>query len=254
MMIRSAKMNATTPPKLIPPFHSTAASGTLPIEQTKLSREMTGPMSGPHSFGGQRVPGQEQVPPEAVRHPGADRPGDQQADDDVADDRGPLHHEDVRHEVYLPRTAAAARSCRRTMLMSIAAWPSMDPASPLSACSRAASISRWRTNSRNSTRQQHDHDRAADELGQGELPGDQQRQDDAELDDQVGAGDLEGHRGGEAGALAEQRAGQRHGGVGARRRRRAEAGGHGQRLRPVIAEQPDDGASGGPPPGPPPTT
>ena len=47
MMIRSAKMNATTPPKLIPPFHSTAASGTLPIEQTKLSSEITGPMSGP---------------------------------------------------------------------------------------------------------------------------------------------------------------------------------------------------------------
>ena len=33
-MIRSAKMKATTPPKLIPPFHSTTASGTLPIEQT----------------------------------------------------------------------------------------------------------------------------------------------------------------------------------------------------------------------------
>ena len=35
-MIRSAKMNDTTPPKLMPPFQSTAASGTLPIEQTKL--------------------------------------------------------------------------------------------------------------------------------------------------------------------------------------------------------------------------
>ena len=50
MMIRSAKMNATTPPKLIPPFHSTAASGTFPIEQTKLSSEMTGPMIGPQSL------------------------------------------------------------------------------------------------------------------------------------------------------------------------------------------------------------
>jgi hypothetical protein len=48
-MIRSAKMNAMTPPKLIPPFHSTPASGTLPIEQTKLSTEMTGPIIGPHS-------------------------------------------------------------------------------------------------------------------------------------------------------------------------------------------------------------
>jgi len=30
--MRSAKMNAVTPAKLMPPFHSTAASGTLPIE------------------------------------------------------------------------------------------------------------------------------------------------------------------------------------------------------------------------------
>ncbi len=28
----------------------TPASGTLPIEQTKLSKEMTGPMSGPQSL------------------------------------------------------------------------------------------------------------------------------------------------------------------------------------------------------------
>ena len=39
-----------TPPKLIPPIHSTAASGTLPNEQTKLSIEMTGPISGPQSL------------------------------------------------------------------------------------------------------------------------------------------------------------------------------------------------------------
>src|SRR5213080_2539022 len=31
-MIRSAKMKLTTPPKLMPPFHSAAASGTLLIE------------------------------------------------------------------------------------------------------------------------------------------------------------------------------------------------------------------------------
>ena len=80
MMIRSAKMNETTPPKLMPPFHSTAASGTLPIEQTKLSSDDTGPMTGPHSLASERVAGQEQVPPERVRHPGADRPGDEQAE------------------------------------------------------------------------------------------------------------------------------------------------------------------------------
>ncbi len=37
------------------------------------------------------------------------------------------------------------------MLMSMAACPSIDPGTPLSACWRAASISRWRTNSRNPT-------------------------------------------------------------------------------------------------------
>jgi hypothetical protein len=50
MMIRSAKMNAMTPRKLIPPCHSTSASGTFPIEQTKPSTEMTGPITGPHSL------------------------------------------------------------------------------------------------------------------------------------------------------------------------------------------------------------
>jgi hypothetical protein len=47
MMIRSAKMKLTTPPKLIPPFHSTAASGALPIEQTNVKIATTGPISGP---------------------------------------------------------------------------------------------------------------------------------------------------------------------------------------------------------------
>ncbi len=47
MISRSAKMKLITPPKLIPEFQSTAASGTLPIEQTKLITETSGPTSGP---------------------------------------------------------------------------------------------------------------------------------------------------------------------------------------------------------------
>ena len=43
-------MKASTPPKLIPPFHSTAASGTFPIEQTKLRIAMSGPISGPQNL------------------------------------------------------------------------------------------------------------------------------------------------------------------------------------------------------------
>ena len=41
--MRSAKIKLTTPPKLMPPFHSAAASGTLPIEHTKLMMAMNGP-------------------------------------------------------------------------------------------------------------------------------------------------------------------------------------------------------------------
>jgi hypothetical protein len=45
--ITSAKMKLTTPPKVMPPRHSTAASGTFPTEQTKLSMATNGPTSGP---------------------------------------------------------------------------------------------------------------------------------------------------------------------------------------------------------------
>ena len=84
---------------------------------------------------------------------------------------------------------------------------------------------------RNSSATQHDHQRAADELGEGELPADQQRQDQPELDDEVGGGELERHRRGEVGALAEQRSGQRDRCVGAGRRRGAEARSRSARLR-----------------------
>ena len=60
--------------------------------------------------------------------------------------------------------------------------------------------------------------RAASELGRGNLPAHQQRQDHPELDDQVGRGDLERHRGGEVRALAQHGAGQRHRDLGTGRR------------------------------------
>jgi hypothetical protein len=49
-MSKSARMNATTPPKLILPFHSTSASRTFLIAQTKLGTEMARPITGPHSL------------------------------------------------------------------------------------------------------------------------------------------------------------------------------------------------------------
>ena len=76
-MIRSAKMNATTPPKLIPPFQSTTASGTLPTEQHEADdRDQRADERAPdrRSAG---VAGEEQPLPERVRDPRADRARDQ---------------------------------------------------------------------------------------------------------------------------------------------------------------------------------
>src|SRR5215467_9626918 len=48
--IRSANRKAITPPKLMPPFHSTAARGTFPTEQTNDTMATRGPISGPTTF------------------------------------------------------------------------------------------------------------------------------------------------------------------------------------------------------------
>ena len=242
-MIRSAKMNATTPPKLIPPFHSTAASGTLPIEQTKLSTEMTGPISGPHNLAASGWPVRKKVLPERVRHPGADGPGDQQPDHDVAEDRGPLHHEDVLTEVKpVPAsTAAASKLALRLDAHVHGGVPLHRPGQSLvRLLARAASMSSRARTAGTSTATSDDHDRAADELGQGELPAQQQRHDDAQLDDEVGRGDLEGHRRGEVAPLrnsdrASATAAYEHDDEAAPRPGRQR-----QRARPVVAEQPDD--------------
>ena len=70
----------------------------------------------------------------------------------------------------------------------------------------------------------------------GELPRQQERQDDAQFDDQVGRGDLEGHRRGEVRTLQEQRARQRHRRVRAGRRGGTQPGRGNKRARAVIAQ------------------
>ena len=73
-------MNAITPAKLIPPDHSTAASGTLPTEQTKLSTAISGPTITFSIVGhrGRRVLDEQAV--EEVVAEQADEPGEQEAD------------------------------------------------------------------------------------------------------------------------------------------------------------------------------
>src|SRR5690242_1561658 len=150
-MIRSAKMNEITPPKLIPPDHSTAASGTLPIEQTKLAAAITGPITGPH----QRAAGcparnrcdQNESGIQAAAAPAISSP--------MAMSRSTAAHSITKMWLTEVRPSLLARRRHRlrppAMLMSIAAWPSIEPATARSACRRAASISRARTNSRKAT-------------------------------------------------------------------------------------------------------
>src|SRR5207248_2327413 len=95
-MIRSAKMNDTTPPKLIPPFHSTAARARCRSSRRSDHRHYRADQRAPDP-GKDRVVGEEKALPEAYRYPGGERAGGEQPADDVAPDRGPLHHEDVRH-------------------------------------------------------------------------------------------------------------------------------------------------------------
>jgi hypothetical protein len=97
--------------------------------------------------------------------------------------------------------------------MSIAAWPSIDPAVGLF----SGRLDDPRPDEQpEQHREHHDHDRPPDELCSRELPAHQQRQDHAEFDDEVRRGDLERHRRGEVRALAKQRARQCDRGIRAR--------------------------------------
>ena len=82
-------------------------------------------------------------------------------------------------------------------------------------------------------RDQHD---PADELGERELPPEEDPHDDADLEHEVRRRELEDHRRGEAGALLEERLGDRDRRIAARRRRRSQA--RGQRdLAPARSAQ-----------------
>src|ERR1017187_1132363 len=152
MMIRSAKMNAITPPKLIPPFQSTAASGTLPIEQTKLSSEMTGPMTGPHSSAASGWPARNRCCQNVAGTHAATAPA---ISSPMTTSRMTAAHSMTKMWLTPVETSPLIRRDQNPppdlMLMSMAAWPSIEPARPCSACRRAPSIRRARKKSRNAT-------------------------------------------------------------------------------------------------------
>jgi hypothetical protein len=88
-------MNAITPPKLMPPFQSTAARGIFLTEHTKEMTATSGPTIGPQQLGNKRVVDKEERLPELGRHPGGERTGNEQAAGNIEPDRSPVHHEIV---------------------------------------------------------------------------------------------------------------------------------------------------------------
>ena len=145
-------MNAVTPPKLMPPFHRTSASGTFPIEHTKLTTATSGPTSGPHTPASNGWPDrkkcrQKESGTHAATAPATNSP--------IARSRRIAAHS-ITNTCDTDVNPARENSRRRNgpspaTDMSIAACPSMEPAIPRSACSRASRSSPGFRNRRNST-------------------------------------------------------------------------------------------------------
>src|SRR6201987_3209118 len=82
-----------------------------------------------------------------------------------------------------------------------------------------------------------DHERAANELPQRELPTHEHREEDTELKNQVCGGELKRHRGGEVCALAEDRTCEGDGGIGAGRGCGPKAASYGNGSRRVVRQE-----------------
>ena len=169
-------MNAITPAKQIPPDHSTAASGTLPTEQTKLRTAISGPT---RTFSivrtrARRVGDEEAV--EEVVAEQADEAGEQEADRDLLPEHLPVAAEVVGDvgpgvERGAAARARAARSPRRVVLVAGVGLPGRARA--------PRCLEPRRDEQPQQHRHQRDQDDAADELGERELPADQHPEDQA---------------------------------------------------------------------------
>src|SRR6476661_6156886 len=140
-------MNAMTPPKLMPPLHNTAASGTLPIEQTNDAIETIGPHSTDNvGWLLRKRLCQNESGTHAAMAPAINKPA-------IRSRRIAAHSITNTCETAVKPCADASRRQNGPSPatdMSMAAWPSIDPATPRSAWVRASSMRRDRTKIRNS--------------------------------------------------------------------------------------------------------
>jgi len=125
------------------------------------------------------VVGQEEALPEGVRDPGADRPGDEQATDDVTQHRCPFHDEDVADRGEPARRGQPPP--QRALLGHAHVHGGVALHRPGHATVGLPTGLLHLPGTQEPTeqhRENHDHDRAADELAQSELPADQQGEDE----------------------------------------------------------------------------
>ncbi len=100
----------------MPPLHSTAASGTLPTEQTKLSTAITGPMNAPQIVCHQRWGVLQEQPVEDVVAQLGHVPRQQEPDEDLLVEHLPVAAEvvrDVRPRRRRRRAGRATAAARR---------------------------------------------------------------------------------------------------------------------------------------------
>ena len=139
--IRSANRNAITPPKLIPPFHSTAASGMFPTEQTKETIATMGPINGPTIFdptgsAAKKKACQNSLGTQAARAPAINRPRAMSIQIIVQS----MTKKWLTEVKPLGVRVRARMDPSPPTDISIAACPSMRPNSPRSACCFASTI------------------------------------------------------------------------------------------------------------------
>src|SRR6266704_4319019 len=170
-MIRSAKMKAIAPPKLMPPFHSTAASGILPTEHTNEITATSGPTIGPHSLASNGWSTTKNDCQKSAGIQAASAPEIKKAACDVHPDRSHVHYEIMadRSKTHVRRDPLPKRaaSLYRYIHLRMAFHPAGQALVGLFLC-LAQKLAIEKQPKKNN--QQRDHDGCADKFGQGELP------------------------------------------------------------------------------------
>ena len=159
-----------TPPKLMPPFHSTAASGTLPMEHTKDRTATSGPTKGPQKSASVGWPTRKKPCQKLCGYPGCECATDEQAAADIEPKGVPVHVEIVGdggqalwRRDFLRQRALVQAHVHGGMAFHLAGQVAVG----LPACRLNDA---WRDGGSQHEHEQGDHDGAADELRQHELP------------------------------------------------------------------------------------